>query len=300
MSMPLPATDPPAPVSLSVVVPCYNESGAVAETVKQLCATLEPFCNFELIFVNDGSSDDTGEQLESLAAEVSHLRVLHHPKNRGYGASLKTGIRRARGELIAITDADGTYPNERLPELVSLCVDQDMVVGARTSDEVTYPLIRKIPKLFLSRYVSWLADQKVPDMNSGMRVFRREVVVRFLSILPDTFSFTTSITILMIRNGYLVRYVPIRYAARVGNSKIKPIRDTLRFVQLITRAGMYYAPMRVLMPLTMVLALGFFVSLGYDLYRWDLTESTLLLLLFTMNTGMFALLADMIDKRSGA
>jgi glycosyltransferase involved in cell wall biosynthesis len=224
-----------------------------------------------------------------------------HRRNRGYGAALKTGIRRATSELIVITDADGTYPNERIPELVGIAAGEnaDMVVGSRTADDVTYPLIRKIPKWFLRRWASWIAGQNIPDMNSGLRVFRKSVVERFLNILPDGFSFTTTITLAMLTNFYDVRYVPISYAARVGQSKIRPIRDTLHFCQLILRTGMYFAPLRVFLPLAGVLFLGFLASLGYDLFvARNLTDKSVLLLLFSMNTGLFALLADMIDKRS--
>jgi hypothetical protein len=174
-----------------------------------------------------------------------------------------------------------------------------MVVGARIGGDVVYPLIRKIPKAFLRRYVSWLARQTVPDMNSGLRVIRRSVVERFLRVLPDTFSFTTTLTLAMHTNAFDVRYVPIGYAARVGKSKIKPIRDTLNFIQLIVRTGTYFAPMRVFFPMSVVLFLAFTISLIYDVFLLEnLADKTVLLFLFAVNTGMFALLADMIDKRS--
>jgi len=135
-------------------------------------------------------------------------------------------------------------------------------------------------------------------MNSGMRVFRKDVVEKFLSILPDSFSFTTTITLATLTNQYSVLYVPIGYKTRVGKSKIQPIRDTLRFALLILRTGMYFAPFRLLMPFFLLLSLGFGASLTYDLIQSDLTEKTLLLMIAAMNTGMIALLGDMIDKRS--
>jgi len=136
-------------------------------------------------------------------------------------------------------------------------------------------------------------------MNSGMRVFRKSVVERFMNILPNGFRFTTTITLSMVRNHYYVRFVQISYASRVGKSKIQPIRDTLRFTQLIIRTGMYFAPLRVLTPIILLLMFGFGGSLFYDVFVLrNLTDKTVLLLLFTLNTAMFALLADMIDKRS--
>lgn len=286
-------------LEFAVIIPCYNEERIIRQTVAEIRRVLAGARNWELVVVNDGSSDGSRQILEELAGEVEELDVIHHERNRGYGAALKTGIRRASAELIVITDADGTYPNERLPELIELAKDADMVVGARTAADAQYPFIRKIPKVFLRRYASWLAGQNIPDINSGMRVFRRSVVERFLKVLPDTFSFTTTITISMLTNRYDVRFVPIGYKSRVGKSKIKPIRDTLRFCQLLVRTGMYFAPLRVLLPLIAVLTLMFSVSVGYDvLVLDDLTEKSLILLMFAMNTAIFALLADMIDKRS--
>ncbi|MCA9155878.1 MAG: hypothetical protein KDA38_13865, partial [Planctomycetales bacterium] len=139
----------------------------------------------------------------------------------------------------------------------------------------------------------------IPDLNSGMRVFRKSVVERFLNILPDGFSFTTTITLAMLTNNYVVHYEPIAYHPRVGRSKIRPIRDTLRFVQLILRTGMYFAPLRVFLPVATVFFLGFLVTLSLDVYHGNLNERTLLLLVAATQLGMFALLADMIDKRSG-
>ena len=283
----------------SLIVPCYNEEGAVAKTIAELKTSLCDAGSYELVLVNDGSTDNTAEELRQAEAADPSLKVVTHARNRGYGAALKTGIRHSSSEMIVITDADGTYPNHRIPELLRLADESDMVVGARTADDVQYPLIRKIPKVFLKAYAVWVAGQDIPDLNSGMRVFRRAVVERFFNILPDGFSFTTTITLAMLTNRYIVRYVPIGYAARIGKSKIKPIQDTLKFFQLILRTGMYFAPLRIFAPVLLVFFLAFTVSLGYDvLVRNDLREATLLLMILFVNSSMFALLADMIDKRS--
>lgn len=285
--------------SFSVVVPCFNEQDAIEPTIKELFLTLSELDEVEIILVNDGSSDGTGDVLERLAQEYPRLRVVHHAQNRGYGAALKTGIRHSTAEMIVITDADGTYPNHRIPDLLRLANDYDMVVGSRTGDGVDYSFIRRIPKVFLASYASWLSGQKIPDINSGLRVMRRTVVEKFLRILPNTFSFTTTITVAMLTNFYRVKYVPISYSRRIGKSKIQPIRDTLRFVQLLVRTGTYFAPLRVFMPVALLFFLGFAVSLANDVFVLrDLTESSMLFLFFGMNTAMFALLADMIDKRT--
>ena len=285
-------------LSLTIVVPAYNEEGSIARTIRELHPLAET-AGATLLVVNDGSTDRTAEILEELSASHPALKTVHHERNRGYGAALRTGLRHADTELVAITDADGTYPNDRLLELAELCKDQDMVVGSRTGAGVHYSKIRAIPKIFLKRWVSWIAGRTVPDINSGLRVFRRDVANRFIGIFPNGFSFTITITLAMLTTQRRVSFVPIGYARRVGKSKIRPIRDTARFLNIILRTGVYFAPIRAFFPFIAVLFLAATVSLGFDVYNGDLTEKTLLLFLFSMNTGMFTLLADMIDKRSG-
>lgn len=283
----------------AVIVPCYNERdsiGPVVESLLKHCATSGPY---DLIVVDDGSSDGSSEVLCRLRQRHPEVQVITHPHNRGYGAALKTGIRHTSAEFIVITDADQTYPNDRIPELLAWARGVDMVVGARKIDPTIYPRSRRIAKFFLSQYAAWIVGAMIPDINSGLRVMRRAVVEQFFHILPDTFSFTTTITVAMLTNYYTVQYVPVAYEARVGRSKIKPIRDTLRFLQLILRTGMYFAPLRVFLPVAAFLGLLFLGSLAYDvLVLRDLTEKTLLFLLFALNTAMLALMADMFDKRS--
>ena len=283
----------------SVVVPCYNESAALPEAIETLRANINLPGNYEIIVVDDGSTDDTPAKLALAQQRDPGLVVVTHSQNVGYGAALKSGIRQARSDTIVITDADGTYPNEEIGRLVELAERYDMVVGARTAANVTYPLVRKIPKVFLTGYASWIANRKIPDLNSGLRVFKKSVVERYFHLLSDQFSFTTTSTLAFLTNGYRVHYEPIGYSQRIGRSHIKPIRDTLRFVQLIARMGMYFRPLRVLTPFIVMVSIGFLVSLAYDVF-WlhNLTDKTVTLMMFSLNTTFFALLADMIDKRT--
>lgn len=283
---------------VSVLVPCYNEEHAVADTIEKLVAALAPV-DFEIIAIDDGSVDRTRERLLALEAAHPRLHVICHDRNRGYGAALKTGMRHAASEWIAIIDADGTYPIDDLPRLLSMADRYDMVVGARTGDDVTYSTLRKIPKFFLRAWINWIVNMKVPDINSGMRVFRRDMARRFVRVLPNGFSFTITITISSLRNNYRVHFEPINYFQRKGKSKIHPVKDTLRFLQIIGRTGMYFAPLRILSPLIVLLGAGAGASLLYDaLVLEDLTEKSLVLMTAALNVAMFAMLADMIDKRS--
>jgi len=281
---------------LTIIVPCYNEEKAVTEVVEALTNS---FGNkAQLILIDDGSIDSTGNSLTDLESRLENVDVLSHDSNRGYGASLKTGIVSAKTEYIATIDSDATYSPRQLFEICAYAGDFDMVVGSRTNDDVVYPWLRKIPKFVFRRYCSWLVGQVIPDINSGMRVIRREVALKYLSILPDGFSFTTTITMAMLTNDYKVKFVPVSYADRVGKSKIRPVRDTLNFCQLIVRTGMYFAPMKIFTPAAMLFGMCFSGSLAYDLfYIHDITDKTLIFLLLSVNTTMFALLADMIHKR---
>jgi len=289
----------------SIIIPCYNEKHAIRDTIEWILSVIRDskLKNVEIIAVNDGSTDGSEQVLNALTKEhhSDDLLVVHHKRNQGYGAALKTGIRRSQSDYICITDADGTYPNDRIPDLIEQISskDLDMVVGARIGPNVEYSKIRSIPKMILVPWVSFLCGTDVPDMNSGLRIFRRDRSLDFLKLLPDGFSFTTTITICLLRNRYAVEFTPISYARRIGKSHIKPIQDTLRFTQLILRTGMYFAPLRLLSPLIVALATLFSISSLYDLTILNnLTDKTVLLGFASLNVFMFALLADMIDKRS--
>ena len=281
------------------MVPCHNEEHAIGSTLTRLISALSDCEPYEIIIVDDGSTDSSAEALASWVKRLPHLSVIAHERNRGYGAAIKTGISMARASLIVITDADGTYPLEEIPRLIEACKSADMVVAARTGDDVIYPWIRKLPKTFLTRYASWIVGRNIPDLNSGLRVFRKELAVRFSRILPDGFSLTTTLTLAAMTNLMSVKFLPIDYSVRIGRSKIRPIRDTLNFVQLIIRTGLYFAPLRVFSPIIVASFVATILAFCYDVYYLgNLTDKSLLLLTFSLNIGAVALLADMIDKRS--
>lgn len=282
-------------VPFTVIVPCYDERDAIGPTLDAIQRVVPE--GSEILVVDDGSKDGTAAVLEARAD--ARVRVVRHERNRGYGAALKTGLARARHEVIVIVDADGTYPLERIPELAAGCTEADMVVGARVGDDVEYPMHRALPKSVLRWHAEYFVGARIPDLNSGMRAFRRSAAMRFVKLLPDGFSFTTTITMAMLRNHLDVRFVPIGYRTRVGRSKMRPIRDTINFVQLILRMGMTFAPLRLLAPLIVLLGAAFAASATYDVVVLrNLTDKTVMLFLFALNAAMFALLADMIDRRS--
>ncbi|MBD3163218.1 MAG: glycosyltransferase [Candidatus Eisenbacteria bacterium] len=287
----------PNPRGVSVVIPAYNEQEGIEEVVRQIGALPGGIESgeIELIVVDDGSTDATAARAERAGA-----RVIRHGWNRGYGAALKTGILAARGWAVVITDADGTYPNERIPELVALLEEHEMVVGARTGAKVAIPWIRRPAKWFLNKLANYLSEARIPDLNSGLRAFRRETLLGYFGMLPSGFSFTTTITLAMHVNDLRIAYLPIDYHARQGKSKIRPIQDTLNFLALIVRTILYFRPLKIFLPIAGVL---FLASVGIFVYSALYTEkimdaSVTITLMTSFQMAAIGLLADLIDKRS--
>lgn len=292
--------EPEITEGLTIVIPAYNEENGIAPTLTELREELLKLnldIPLEVVIVNDGSTDKTQAAIEPYLDDV--LRLVNHPRNMGYGAALKTGIDAARYSWILITDADGTYPNVHIPEVLAERDSYDMIVGARIGEKTHIPLIRRPPKWVLRKLAEILSQQAIPDLNSGFRLMRRDVVRRFYNILPNGFSFTTTITLAMFSAGFRVKYIPINYNKREGKSKIRPIYDTLNFTKLIIRTTMYFDPLRIFLPLA-VMFVGSALLVGIGTFFWaeKLWDTTTMLLFVTgvqiLITGM---LADMLNRR---
>lgn len=277
--------------AVSVVIPAYNEQGAVAATVASVREVLDAAgIAHEIIVVNDGSSDDTLARARGTGAQV-----VNFPHNGGYGRALKAGIAVSTAPLVAILDADGTYPASYLPEMIAMATYNDMVVGDRGAAMKGVPLIRRPAKWILNKLASLLAQHEITDLNSGLRVFRREPLERFVPLLPDAFSFTTTVTLCMLASGLRVSYLPIVYGKRVGHSKIKA-RDFGRFMFLVFRLTVYFQPLRVYLPAGMALFVMGFVKAVYDVYIDNLSETAVLGLLGAVLLWALGLIADMIAR----
>ncbi len=285
--------------AISIVIPVYNEQASVMKTVEAILEILTPGnVPFEIIAVNDGSTDNTGQILQDLKGAYPQLVIVEHETNLGYGAALKTGITRSRFERIMIIDADQTYPIKEIPRLIELAGEYDMVVASRVGPNAQIPLIRRPAKLILKWLAEFLSNRRIPDINSGFRIFKKEIVSNSYHIMPDGFSFTSTLTLLSLHRGYRVHFVPTPYFKREGKSKIKPVRDTLNFLQLILRTILYVNPLRIFMPASLFF---FTVSIVLFTARVLMGGGFLVTIIITFVCSfellVVGMLADLIDKR---
>jgi glycosyltransferase involved in cell wall biosynthesis len=278
---------------VSVLIPACNEEVSLADTVAAIEKHRALFREMEIIVINDGSRDRTPEIARTLP-----VVLVEHDTTRGYGASLKDGLRIAKGDLILIADADGTYPLEEIPRLAAEVGNFDMIVGARTGEDVHIPFFRRIGKWIITQLAEYLSRQKIPDLNSGLRIFRKDIALRFLSMYPDGFSFTTTITLAMLTNHYRVQFLPINYRKRLGKSSIHPVRDFINFVILIIRICACFKPLNVFVPPALLLILLGIVKGTIDYtQQHHLGGLSITMTLTGIQTLFIGLLADLIDQR---
>ena len=241
---------------VSVVIPAYNEASGILETVTEVAGTLArmEIGEHEIVVVDDGSTYGTGDIL----GKMEKVRVVRHPHNVGYGQSLKSGIAAARFDTIVITDADLTYPfSESVPHLVAAYQQGfDMVVGARTGDRYHSSPLKSPLRALLKWLVEYTSGRRIPDINSGLRVFDRKTAMSYFPHLCDTFSFTTSMTLSYMMTGRFVGYRPIPYRARKGETKVHLFRDSLRTLQYVVQSVVYYNPLKIFLLMALIALAG--------------------------------------------
>lgn len=253
------------PNGTSVIIPALDEEAGIGATLDALEAVTPALPQpVEVVVVDDGSQDSTAS-----IAEERGCRVIRHPTNIGYGAALKTGIRAASFEGIAITDADGTYPLEELPEMFRKLERFDLVVGARTGPRYRRRAFLSPMRTAFLLLTNFAVGSWIPDPNSGLRVFRRSTAMALLSALPRAFSFTTTMTLLMTLQGRFIHFHPVDYGARLGRRKIRPVRDSLRMAQTLVEVILRYNPLKVflllgLLPLLLVPLVAWLAPQGVD------------------------------------
>ncbi|MBN2452716.1 MAG: glycosyltransferase family 2 protein [Candidatus Omnitrophica bacterium] len=234
---------------ISVVIPAYNESRHIATVIGAVTEFMKKErIEYEIIVVDDFSTDDTAQ-----SAERAGATVISHPMNRGYGASLTTGIKKSRYNDILIMDADGTYPVPEIKKLLPYIGDFDMVVGARQGKHYHGSPVKRISRGIFYLLISYVTGDHVPDANSGLRIFRKDVVMKFEDDFCSGFSFTTTITLVLLCNNRLIKFVPIDYQPRVGSkSKVRYFRDTARTFQILLQTVSYYIPLKAFLPFTII------------------------------------------------
>jgi glycosyltransferase involved in cell wall biosynthesis len=282
---------------ISFVVPALNEGETAVNVIGQLQETLSATgIPWEIIMVDDGSGENSRKQWEEASREMG-FKLLRHRERCGYGASIKDGIRQAAFPWIAIVDADGSYPVASFTELIAKMEEADMVVGARLGKVRAVPLLRRPAKWLINRFASYVARRRIPDVNSGMRIFRRELAERYLRLLPDGFSLTTTLTIAMIRDRCSVEFVAVNYYKRRGKSKIRPFSDFYNFIMIILRLSMIFDPLRVAMPVVFTSSFLTAASFVRDIVNRNLADTTVFLFLFSLIFLMIGLLADLINRK---
>ncbi|HLV00230.1 MAG TPA: glycosyltransferase family 2 protein [Acidobacteriota bacterium] len=283
---------------ISLVIPVFNEAAGLKEVLHSIQVELEGWrIPVEVIVVDDGSQDGCQKLME----EFPDFVLLQHRANRGYGAALKTGIRQAKFPWICITDGDGTYPVEQIPGLIQMQQKSgaSMIIGARSQPGAAIPRIRRPAKWALNRVGAFISGEPIPDLNSGLRLFRRDLAQQIFGMLPDGFSFTSTLTLALVTNGFQVGYLPIQYHLRQGTSKIRPVVDTVNFLQTILRMALYFAPLKVFLPLSgvMIAAAVVWALLTRFLLGELADVSTLILAVAGIQVALLGMLAELINRR---
>jgi len=280
---------------ITIIIPAYNAQASIGSVLEGL---REWRARAEIVVIDDGSTDRTVE-----IAMGAGVRVIRHRVNKGYGAALKTGIRAAAGDIIVMMDADGEHDAAQIACLLDALGDNDMVVGARGKGS-HLPLLRRPGKWLLSVVANYLAQTQIPDLNSGLRAFRKEVAQRFLHILPNGFSFTTTLTLALFKEGYNTAYVPITTARNVAASTVNPMRDGINTLALIVRIIALFDPVRVFLPTSIALFLiGALYWIGSGIFRYSqriepafhIPSGAVLVLVSSVVVFMFGILADQVS-----
>jgi len=281
----------PNPLEVSVVIPVYNEEEAIAGVIREVEKAMKSTSySYEILVVDDHSSDGTYE-----TAKREGVRVIRRSVQGGSGASRRTGIREARGGIIVMLDGDGSYTAADIPQLLSYFPEYDQVNGARTSEQGTLKWLRTPAKWLIRKLACYLTSTSIPDLNTGLKAFKKDVMMKYLWVLPDGFSCVTTMTLAFLANGYAVKYAPTEYRKRIGRSKFHPVKDTLAYLATVLRMVMYFKPLRIFMPLAFFL---FVFSLLKSFYSFSTTgslqESDIMIFVTAVLLASLGLIADLI------
>lgn len=282
----------PSPGTVSVIIPLYNEKESIGGVLTELQAVVERHNDriWEIIVVDDGSTDDSFREVE----KFKNVTLLTHPYNRGYGAALKTGFRNASHEIVVTLDADGQHvPSEIEKLLGELRNGYDMVVGCR-ADHKSSPASRLIGKWALHKLVNYLLGEKIPDLNPGFRAIRRDVILRYLHLCSNQFSFSTTSTMVLHGEGYFIKFLNVEYRPRLSStSSVTPFTG-LKVMLLFLRVIMIYNPLKIFFPISLIFGLTGTILLVWDLTQRNIHDVTVLTLVLAVLIFLFGLVADQV------
>lgn len=283
------------PIDVSVIIPVLDEVAAVRGVIQEVrLALADQRFDWEIIVVDDGSRDGTSQ-----SAANEGVRVVRRVESGGYGAAVKRGILEARGRIIALLDGDGSYVPAYLPSMVAFTADYDQINGARDSETGGCKLIRIPAKWLIRKFAEFVVGRKIPDLNTGMKVFKRSEALRYLWALPDGFSCSASLTMAFLSNGHPVKYVSVAYRERIGKSKFRPVRGGLAYMLTVVRLATYFKPLNVFVPLAMLLGTASVMTGGYHVLTspTGLADTDVLLAVSSILMFSIGALADLIVAR---
>jgi len=276
---------------ISVIIPAHNEVKAIGSVIKEVRQVLRSTSySFEIIVVDDGSTDNT-----FAITKTAKVKVIKHLFQRGAGAARKTGLLQAKGEIVVMLDGDGSYDPTSIPKMLKFFPIYDQVNGARSKETGRYPLLRQPAKWFIRTLASYLTGVKIPDLNTGLKAFKKAPMLKFLWAIPNGFSCVSTMTLTFLVNGYNVTWIPTVYRSRIGQSKFRPLQDTFSYLATVIRIIMYFNPLKIFAPLaTIIFLFGLTTTIYHLTVRHLVKESDVIILmtaLFILNLG---LLADLI------
>jgi glycosyltransferase involved in cell wall biosynthesis len=281
---------------LSIIIPSFNEDKTIAEVLVNLKKELENKLTYEIIVVNDGSTDNSREILEA----IPYVKLINNKVNRGYSSSIKTGIENSKYDWIMTFDGDASHPPHQIMDLLVYCNEYDLIVGARVGKQAYDTVLRKIGRRIVTKFAQYISKAEIPDINSGFRVFKKDLAKKFWNLFPEGFSFSTTITVASHVARYAVKYVPIEtYKRQSGKSGIKPVRDMVGFLNIVTRFAIYFQPLRVFVSLSILFFMAAIIVVFLDYYFVNGVLDTTFAILFntSIQALMFGLIAEMIVKR---
>jgi len=297
METPPPGSEPSIRhLLISIVIPAFNEEEAIGPVIDEVREAMEGAgYRYEIMVVDDASTDGT-----VAAAQAKGVWVVRRAQQGGSGSARKTGILAARGEIVVMLDGDGSYTPGDIPSLLAEMPAYDQVNGARTSEEGTMKLLRVPAKWAIRKLACYLTGVNIPDLNTGLKAFRRDIMLEYLWVLPRGFSCVTTMTLAFLCNGYAVKYVPTTYRKRIGKSKFHPIHDTGNYLATVLRMVMFFAPLRILGPFAALFFLAGIVSGGYHFCLSDshtLQEMDIILFVVGMAFVTIGMLAELTVRQ---